>query len=921
MCFVIKFLVLAIIIVTLLGLVPGCGCPSDEPIGPGPTDVESTEEALAIAAKFCPVIHLNADQGKSENFQPDSVQLMVDLSLLRDLDDPAFSEKPTMTSLLEWSLSRYYLDVPGLNPQTADVAQYKAAYDLIRDSYRPTVYARVVYCPGHTVVQYWLFYYLNDWRNVHEGDWELVQLDFPERTVRELLDEDISPVFAAYSQHQSGQHMSWSDMVDGGLVRDNHPFVYVARGSHANYFTPGQFWSGLDFDDTGTSAWREIDIDQIDIILLSEIDTADVTGLEWLDFRGYWGEYVGFSISVLDLRFWQHGPFGPQWSDEGQIGEKWYQPGKWADSLPEYPSPFWTSFLKKLGNWPDLAVFHLFSPAELHVYDGRGRHIGLDEKGEVDIDIPNAYYIQPEGTDYKIILVPGADAADEYRIEVKGTDTGMMDIKAQVPDYRIRVSRFLEYTGVPVSPSLIARAYIRPDLAGMEAAAPAVEGLKSMTAQDKATELEIDENGDGVFDFKSRPGRFSLDAVIPVSSEDVIPLPENNEKTEEQVTEPPVTTEITPEIPDVISGPLAPAANDRDSVFNSMAIDPLNPQVVYVGTERNGLFRSVDGGKTWQWLRRGLSYESFGYPEFYDTALSPLGSKDAVYFATTNGPEPIDGDFTSIGGIYRISGGGDTFRLASKGLGHANVQSIAVNPNNPDNLVAALGTQSPTRSQFIGQVFPGGIYYSTDGGDSWHEASMPDGSDMCEYHQIYAYGSNRTTFITYGQFSFEPEVNLGFLKSTDGGKTWTKFGPFGAGDRIYFFTISSDGQVIYAYEYSDQMKQVHKSGDGGKSWKTFDGPFFGKLKASPTDPSLVLYIGFASQADMQTALYKSTDGLSTSVPVLETKNKIDDIEFAPSSPDIVYLATEGYDIYKSTDAGNTWTYIINLRSAIINAND
>jgi hypothetical protein len=917
---VIKLSALLITVSVIVLLFAGCGCPPDEPAGPGPTPVESPEEALEIAARFCPVIYLNGEQGNTENFQPDSVQLMVDLSLLRDLNDPAFTEKPTINSLLEWSLSQYYLDVPELNPKTTDVAQYKAAYDLISDNYQPTVYTRVVYCQEHTIVQYWLFYYLNDWRNVHEGDWELVQLHFPKRPVRELLDENVSPIFAAYSQHQSGQRMSWNDMIAAGLIRDNHPSVYVARGSHANYFAPGQFWSGLDFDDTGISAWREINPEQLDIVLLSEIDAADTTGLEWLDFRGYWGEYVGFSISILELRFWQHGPFGPQWSDDGQVGEKWHQLEKWATKLPEYPAPFWTSFLQILGDWADLAVFHLFSPAELHVYDAQGRHIGLDESGEPVIDIPDGVYIQPEGTDYKIILVPGADVTDEYRIEVKGTNTGTMDIKAQVPDDRIEVSRFLEYTGIPVTPSLVARAVISPMLADMETAvaAPGVEKVQRANVRDITTELEIDDDGDGIFDIKSRPGKFSLEAVAPVSPVEAVPVPEKDDENEEKEPEPTVTS---PGVIDVITGPLAPAAGDRDSVFNSLAVDPLNPNVVYAGTERNGLFLSLDGGKNWQWLRKGLGYESFGYPEFYDTAISPLGYKDGVYFATTNGPEPIDGDFASIGGIYRINDGGDTFQAASKGLGHANAQSIAVNPNNPDNLVAALGAQSPTRSQFVGQVFPGGIYYSTDGGDSWQKAGMPAGSDKCEYHQIYAIGQDRTTFITYGQFPFEPEVNLGFLKSTDGGKTWTKFGPFSAGNRIYFFTISTDGQVIYAYEYSDQQKLVHKSSDGGKSWQTFNGPFFGKLKVSPADPSIVLYTGFAEQTGMQSTLYKSTNGLNTSVPVLETKNKIDDIEFATSSPDTVYLATEGFDIYKSTDAGTTWTFLINLRSAIINVND
>ena len=41
-------------------------------------------------------------------------------------------------------------------------------------------------------------------------------------------------------------------------------------------------------------------------------------------------------------------------------------------------------------------------------------------------------------------------------------------------------------------------------------------------------------------------------------------------------------------------------------------------------------------------------------------------------------------------------------------------------------------------------------------------------------------------------------------------------------------------------------------------------------------------------------------------------------EFYRPFADIVSVATEGYDIYKRTDAGTTWTFLINLRSAIIN---
>ena len=45
----------------------------------------------------------------------------------------------------------------------------------------PTVYAHVATDPGHPgqlALQYWLFYVFNDWNNLHEGDWEMIQLVF-----------------------------------------------------------------------------------------------------------------------------------------------------------------------------------------------------------------------------------------------------------------------------------------------------------------------------------------------------------------------------------------------------------------------------------------------------------------------------------------------------------------------------------------------------------------------------------------------------------------------------------------------------------------------------------------------------------------------------------------------------------------------
>lgn len=112
---------------------------------------------------------------------------------------------------------------------------YQASWDAWDGG--SVVYGRVAHLPGATVLQYWYFYYddvysydypPNDfiWQ-AHEGDWEVVNV---------VLSSDGAPVETAYSQHCLGQRRAWADTPRWDAT---HPVVYVAVGSHANYFTPG----------------------------------------------------------------------------------------------------------------------------------------------------------------------------------------------------------------------------------------------------------------------------------------------------------------------------------------------------------------------------------------------------------------------------------------------------------------------------------------------------------------------------------------------------------------------------------------------------------------------------------------------------------------------------------------------------------
>ncbi len=99
----------------------------------------------------------------------------------------------------------------------------------------PAVYGAVFRSGGRTVLEYWLFYYFDlysfanplgaVWQD-HEGDWEAVAV---------VLDVKAKPLLVGTSRHCTGARREWARV----RRRGDRPVVYVALGSHANYFGPG----------------------------------------------------------------------------------------------------------------------------------------------------------------------------------------------------------------------------------------------------------------------------------------------------------------------------------------------------------------------------------------------------------------------------------------------------------------------------------------------------------------------------------------------------------------------------------------------------------------------------------------------------------------------------------------------------------
>jgi hypothetical protein len=181
---------------------------------------------------------------------------------------------------------------------------YAAAWN--EGSGGPVVYGHVAHDGDHTVLEYWLFYYDDMYSyayppsnfiwQAHEGDWEVVNV---------VLDEDDQPVSAAYSQHCLGQTRTWASTT---RVGGTHPVVYVALGSHANYFEAGTHPINLDCVPLPALAiLSQLRLPPPDDHMVDGpvIGPASVEGpatpihdigddTPWVDFDGLWGELQWF---------------------------------------------------------------------------------------------------------------------------------------------------------------------------------------------------------------------------------------------------------------------------------------------------------------------------------------------------------------------------------------------------------------------------------------------------------------------------------------------------------------------------------------------------------------------------------------------------------------------------------------------------
>jgi hypothetical protein len=275
-----------------------------------------------LAARYAPVVRLveQAEEcGPGEPYRPSDIDAFLDeetISLRGPWRSNDLVEIAPGAEDLGRGLYEYNLDFPGdaLNPG----CDYERWARRVTEGTEPTVYAHVATeegVPDRVALQYWLYYPFNDWNNLHEGDWEMIQLVFEAGSAEEALAGG-GPLEVGYSQHEGAERADWGDEkleLDDGT----HPVVHPAAGSHANFYEEALFLGrsaeqGVGCDDT-TGPTVEL---RPEVRTIPGDAAAARQAFPWIAFEGRWGERQ---------RAFYNGPTGPN------LKSQWTAPLTWAE--------------------------------------------------------------------------------------------------------------------------------------------------------------------------------------------------------------------------------------------------------------------------------------------------------------------------------------------------------------------------------------------------------------------------------------------------------------------------------------------------------------------------------------------------------------------------------------------------------------
>jgi photosystem II stability/assembly factor-like uncharacterized protein len=363
---------------------------------------------------------------------------------------------------------------------------------------------------------------------------------------------------------------------------------------------------------------------------------------------------------------------------------------------------------------------------------------------------------------------------------------------------------------------------------------------------------------------------------------------------------------------------IGPAAGGR--VCRAAGV-PGDPLVYYVATAAGGMWKSVDGGKTFNPIMDDMPTSTIG-------ALAIAPSDPNVVYAGS-GEANIRGNVEIGNGIYRSTDAGKTWQHVWKHEGQ--IGTLIVHPSNPDVAFAAVLGRAFAPDHQDNQR---GVFRTSDGGKTWKCVLFKDrntgASDVC-----FDPNNPRVLFAGLWQARRQPweltsgGPGSGLYVSRDGGDTWThlvpapppespdagkdapkgtkhcKGLPEGIWGKIGLAIAPSDSKRVYALIEAEKGG-LFRSEDGGDTWTRINKHraiqqrawYYSTLTVHPKNPDVIWF--------PQVPLLVSRDGGKTLQRVRGPHHgDHHDVWIDPKDPERIINSNDGgVDI--STDGGKTW---------------